>query len=71
MENHLNVIKSREKKLFSSLGLDFTSSVIRFNHVIESTEPVLVDYYEISLEAPKKRKTFPLFEIKKPDDNTG
>lgn len=28
LQNHLNVIKSREKKLFASLGLDFTSSTI-------------------------------------------
>lgn len=28
IKNHLNVIKSREKKLFTSLGLDFLSSVV-------------------------------------------
>lgn len=28
LKNHLNVIKSREKKLFLDLGLDFISSVI-------------------------------------------
>lgn len=29
LRNHLNVIKSRDKKLFKSLGLDFTASVIK------------------------------------------
>lgn len=38
LKNHLNVIKSREKKLFASLGLDFVSSVISVKLVIDSKE---------------------------------
>lgn len=33
LKNHLNVIKSREKKLFLDLGLDFISSIISVTEV--------------------------------------
>lgn len=33
LKNHLNVIKSREKKLFLDLGLDFISSVISVTEI--------------------------------------
>lgn len=77
IHNHLNVIKSREKKIFSDLGLDFISSVISVEKITlykgVKTEhgqiipmPLLQPFteaYEIKLIAPKKRRTYPTFSI--------
>jgi len=73
LHNHLNVIKSREKKLFLDLGLDFISSVISVqewkqipNRKFEASELILSEVigYEIKLVAPKKRRTYPAFVVK-------
>lgn len=68
LKNHLNVIKSREKKLFESLGLDFLSSVISVTKLHGSdisTGPF--ECYEIKLKAPKKRRTYSVFSIQETD----
>lgn len=67
LKNHLNVIKSREKKLFLSLGLDFTSSIIsvKFIDAVILTEAKLIiaPYYSITLMAPKVRRKYTVFSI--------
>lgn len=69
LQNHLNVIKSREKRIFSDLGLDFTSSVIKIIPQPEVPvnacgDPIFpIQYYEIKLVAPKKRRKYPAFVI--------
>lgn len=80
LQNHLNVIKSREKKVFLDLGFDFISSVISVEfkeepvgkprEIIPTNNPSQIFrtpkqfYYEIKLVAPKKRRTYPAFVIK-------
>ena len=70
----MNVIKSREAKLFRDLGLDFTSSIISVTQspvVINDLQKTITGgYYEIKLIAPKKRKTYPAFVVKKDEPNT-
>lgn len=67
LQNHLNVIKSREKRIFSDLGLDFTSSIIsvefRGTVINEVAKTVSLGHYEIKLIAPKKRRKYPAFVI--------
>lgn len=71
LKNHLNVIKSREKKLFTSLGLDWISAVLKFSDV---TAPIPANCFsgltgytivaiDISLTAPKQRRKYPAFTI--------
>lgn len=66
---HLNVIKSREKKLFSDLGFDFTASVIRIIAFCDVSELDIIGY-DISLSAPKKRRTYPAFVIKEKENGS-
>lgn len=70
--NHLHVIKSREKKLFRSLGLDFTSAVVNFTpKYVTLTKPGtaivhhsnVIGSWEISLSAPKMRRKYATFSI--------
>lgn len=70
LKNHLNVIKSREKKLFESLQLDFISSVVS----VEIFPPqqigekyIVAGYCEIKLVAPKKRRKYTTFLIHEPN----
>lgn len=79
LKNHLSVIKSREKKLFASLGLDFVSSIISVtehkeipNRKFDSQELILSETvgYDIKLVAPKQRRRYPVFLIE-PDVSTG
>lgn len=63
LKNHLNVIKSREKKFFLDHGLDFISSTISVLCIVSPTGPETT-HYEIKLIAPKKRKTFTAFVVK-------
>ena len=69
---HLQVIKSREKKLFASLGLDFTSSIVSVDPVYyypadQKFDPngqlSIITHFEVKLIAPKKRRTYPAFTI--------
>lgn len=57
LKNHLNVIKSREKRIFADLGLDFLSSVVS---VLSTPEQ---DAFEVKLIAPKKRRKYTTFLI--------
>jgi hypothetical protein len=61
LKNHLNVIKSREKKLFVSLGLDFISSIVS----VKPTAPAIgaIMLWEFKLDAPKQRRKFSVFTI--------
>lgn len=77
--NHLNVIKSREKRIFADLGLDFISSVISVTHFkkagdwikSESNPEINIqlfdEWYEVKLIAPKKRRKYTTFIIQ-PDE---
>lgn len=71
LKNHLQVIKSRDKKVFKSLGLDFTSAVIATVEVpvvINEAEKKIIPAHTIfKLNAPKLRKRYPVsFTIKTP-----
>jgi hypothetical protein len=75
--NHLNVIKSREKELFLSLGFDFISTVISVteykeipNRKFSDSEMILSETigYDIKLVAPKIHKKYPAFVISKEKD---
>ena len=71
--NHLNVIKSREQKLFASLGLDYVTSIY---NVIPVSEKVTYDpnatsikelgiiAYDIKLIPKPATKKYPIYEIK-------
>lgn len=61
--NHLNVIKSREKRIFADLGLDFISSVISVEPFGKHLNPETFDGFEIKLIAPKKRRKYTTFII--------
>lgn len=81
--NHLNVIKSREKRIFADLGLDFISSVISVEfvekpinkpgQVIPTNNPLHIFrtpkefFFEVKLIAPKKRRKYTAFIIQ-PDE---
>lgn len=83
LKNHLNVLKSRHRKLFSSLGLDSISSVISVQFVDAIRIPPdegspdyepnkilgIPAYYEIKLVAPKKRRHYPAFVIQEENNN--
>lgn len=77
LQNHLNVIKSREARIFRDLGLDFISAVISVEAVIPPYKLIPVkdikeaytvvselDYYEIKIKAPKIKKKFTTFIVK-------
>lgn len=89
--NHLNVIKSREARIFRDLGLDFISSIISIEPIQLPSEhsidlpikpgqlipiadesfPIQMDcYYEIKLKAPKIKKKYPSFIVKKDEPNS-
>lgn len=82
LKNHLNVIKSREKKYFLDLGLDFISSVISVTEIKEPFKllnpkdnsvliiPGQFKYlgYDIKLVAPKIRRKYTAFVIKDDDE---
>ena len=68
LKNHLNVIMSRERKLFNSLDLDFPSAIIKVSFQETYHISNLERYYEISLTAPKKRRKYPLFAVENKTD---
>lgn len=65
--NHLNVIKSREKRIFADLGLDFISSVVSVEFIAtqvdESKKTITPAHHVVKLVAPKKRRKFTAFVI--------
>lgn len=62
LTNYLNVIKSREKRLYLDLGLKFTSSVINVVYTDKG-------FFEINL-AVSKKKIYPCLVIKAHDSVT-
>lgn len=66
--NHLNVIKSREQKLFKSLGLDYVASIIQAEKIYgpnsksEIKEPIIVAY-DFTLIPKPEVKRYPVFQI--------
>lgn len=55
--SHLNVIKSREKKLFESLGFDFERKILRMQR---DSVTNAVEYW---MEEPQPNKRYKIFKV--------
>lgn len=68
--NHLNVIKSREAKIFRDLGLDYISAVISIEIIPFSIFENKINggYTQVRLKAPKIKKKYAAFIIAKQDE---
>lgn len=58
---HLNVIKSRTKKLFKELGLDFPTTIVSV--IPQQDQQTQQIYYDIKLEAPKEYRKYTAFVL--------